>query len=338
MDNRITLKQDLLNDQGHIINPGYATEMLYDYNREKVRSNALRIKEWDFYQIMMGEWVLKMTIGNIGYVAEFSADLFNVKTKELLSFSKLKLLPLNKIKMPLHPDDHSAITINEKGFNMSFKVNDHLRQLRLSTQDKKLGRIEVDVDIHIDKEHDKLVIATPFNKPHQFYLNCKENYFKVSGIIQFGNRIVKLDETASAVLDWGRGVWPFEEEWYWGNGSTYIDGNQFAFNIGWGFGDLKHASENIMYLNGKAMKLGRIDYDIDTKDYMKPWSFKEENGRFEMVMTPLYDKIADTRLGLIQMYCHQLFGYYNGYVILDDGSKLEIKNMLAFCEHAHNRW
>ena len=77
----------------------------------------------------------------------------------------------------------------------------------------------------------------------------------------------------------------------------------------------------------------------DEKDIMKPWVFTSSDGRFEMTMTPEFDNFTSTRvLGVIGNRCHQVFGKWNGYVILDDGKRLEIKDMIAFCEHSYNRW
>ena len=338
MQNEIKTMTKLLDKNGSINNPGYATQMLYDYNRDNIKANSFRIKEWDFYQIIMGDYVLKMTIGNISYVAELSAELFNVVTKEKLSFSRMKILPFGSIKMPLNPDKPSEICVTGKDFTISFIVEKAKRLLKLTATDKNIGSITVDIELNNDINNEKMVIATPFDKEKCFYLNCKENYFGGKGTITFGDRTVSVDENSTAVLDWGRGVWPFAQEWFWGNGAAYIDGNKFGFNIGWGFGDLDSATENMLFWNGKAIKLGKLDVEVDTNDYMKPWKFKDEDNKFNMEMTPVYDKIADTKVGFIQMYCHQLFGYYNGFIVLPDGEKVVIRNMLAFCEHANNRW
>lgn len=338
MQNQITEMTTLLNKEGNLINAGFATKMLYDYNRENIKANAFRVKEWDFYQITIGEYILKITIGNISYVGEFSAELFNVITEEKYSFSRMKLLPFGSIKLPLSPELSSDLMVHGKDFEIRFIVEKERRILILNAIDKKVGKINIDIELNNDLNNEKLVIATPFDKDKCFYLNCKENYFGGKGKIQFGDKVVTLDANSTAVLDWGRGVWPFAQEWYWGNGASFIDGNKFGFNIGWGFGDLEKATENMFFWNGKATKLGKLDVEVDTSDYMNPWKFKDQEGQFEMVMTPIYDKIVDTKIGFIQMYCHQLFGYYNGHVILDDGSKLEVKNMLAFCEHANNHW
>ena len=41
---------------------------------------------------------------------------------------------------------------------------------------------------------------------------------------------------------------------------------------------------------------------------------------------------------VLRMNSHQVHGRYNGYVILDDGQKLEIKDVYGFCEYVENRW
>ena len=48
-------------------------------------------------------------------------------------------------------------------------------------------------------------------------------------------------EPASAfgILDWGRGVWTWDNTWYWGSASGLHEGRPFGFNIGHGFGETK---------------------------------------------------------------------------------------------------
>ena len=56
-------------------------------------------------------------------------------------------------------------------------------------------------------------------------------------------------------------------------------------------------------------------------------------------MTPFYDHHCDTNaLGLLRMHSHQVHGMWNGTAVLDDGTKIEIKDMYAFCEYVENKW
>ena len=47
MQKEITSRQLLLNDKGNIAEPGYAKRLLWDYNRETITADKVRIKAWD---------------------------------------------------------------------------------------------------------------------------------------------------------------------------------------------------------------------------------------------------------------------------------------------------
>ena len=91
--------------------------------------------------------------------------------------------------------------------------------------------------------------------------------------------------------------------------------------------------------DGKCHKLGEVylEYQPD-KRWMDPWKFHEENGRFELTMTPFYDNHNGVMLPNVGMLTHQVHGLWNGTVTLDDGTVLEIKYMYAFCEKVYNKW
>ena len=63
-----------------------------------------------------------------------------------------------------------------------------------------------------------------------------------------------------------------------------------------------------------------------------------EDGRFNLTMTPFYDFHSDLNGQVMRMHSHQVHGKWNGNVILDDGTKLEINDMYAFCEYVENKW
>ncbi len=338
MQREITSVQTLLDEKGILIQPGYARRMMYEYNRDQISAGPFSLKEWDFYQIVSGDTVLQLTIGHVSYVASFSVMLFNIQTGEKRSFTRMKPLPLRTIGMPRNPEQPNALEVKGKDYHMRFGTSANERRLVVQAQDKKLGKIDIDLVLNNDQENEKLVIATPFYKINQFYLNYKENYYGVSGRVAFGDMAITPGSDATALLDWGRGVWPFAHEWFWGNGAGFVDGGRFGFNIGWGFGDLQYATENMFFWNGKAYKLDRLDATRDAHDYMKPWHFKDSEGLFDFTMTPIYDRYTENKMIVINTHCHQIFGCYNGTAVLPDGKVIEVKDLMAFCEHAENRW
>ena len=95
-----------------------------------------------------------------------------------------------------------------------------------------------------------------------------------------------------------------------------------------------------MFYDGKAHKIGAVDVKTFPKPdkYMNIWEFVSEDGRFNLAMTPFYDYHTDLNVGIARMHSHQVHGMWNGDVTLDDGTKLQIKDMYAFCEYVENKW
>jgi hypothetical protein len=209
--------------------------------------------------------------------------------------------------------------VNEKG--VTFKV------------DVKLERLE---------NHDAMVINTPFEDSlYHFYLNYKIGNLRASGTFSMDDLAFTFDPKVDfGLLDWGRGVWPFHEVWYWGQVNDYLaDGRMINLNLGYGFGNLEAASENMMIIDGKAYKLGRLYIENDvTLDYMADWIIKSDDGKIDLVMKTIYDRYSDNDFKVIFMKCHQVYGRYYGTITLDDGTVVELTGQQGFFERSHNKW
>ena len=161
-------------------------------------------------------------------------------------------------------------------------------------------------------------------------------------------------EDSFGLLDWGRGVWTRDNTWYWSaaQGWQERDGKpcRFGFNLGYGFGDTSAASENMVFVDGCAHKLGRVDFGIpevvgadasakrlsQRYDFMKPWHVTDDESRLDLEFVPLVDRCDLTDVKLVLTDQHQVFGTFSGHVILDDGTKLQVKDLKGFAEAVHN--
>ncbi len=176
-------------------------------------------------------------------------------------------------------------------------------------------------------------------KKGRFYYNQKINCMRAEGFAEYnGKRYEFHPEKHFGTLDWGRGVWTYDNTWYWGSGNCDVDGHAFGFNIGYGFGNTKAASENVIFYDGVAHKIDDVTFVIPEDDYCKPWKFTSSDGRFEMDFMPLLDRFACLDYKLIVSDQHQVFGRMSGTTVLDDGTKVEIKDVLCFSEKVHNRY
>ena len=342
----ITSEQRLLNDNGNIAEPGFAKKLLWKYSRKDIKANALRIKEWDYYYIGTQDYGLCLTVSDVGYVSSLSVSLLSFgKEPFQMNDSELGILPLGKVKMP----ESSVIgNVSTKAgtFDVTFNNDGKKRHLFGQYDNYCNSGKTLTFDVVLtDFPEESMVIATPFDKDRHFYYNQKINCMKANGYVDFDNIHWEFNEAnkALATLDWGRGVWTYDNTWYWGSGQMVLDdGNIFGFNVGYGFGNTSAASENMLFFNGKAHKLDQVTFNIPYRNgeyfYTEPWTFTSNDGRFEMQFKPVIDRVAPIDLKIMCMIPHQVFGLMSGKAILDDGTVIEIKNKMVFAERVHNKW
>lgn len=329
----ITSRTLLLDGRGRIAQPGWAKRMSYIYNRGLARKNPFNLKEWDFYQFIRGHWAVQLTIGHLSYACNAAVTLLDLDTGAKWEEGRLRLF--RALDLDQDPEGPSVTEYQDENFRLRFEVADRVRHLTFQGKSRQWGAMEVRLEVENDPANEKMVIATPFPKPHQFYLDYKENYYRASGVARFGDLTVDLGG-AAGLLDWGRGIWPYRHEWWWGSLSALVDGAELGLNIGWGFGDLTHATENVFFYRRRAHKLGVLRLEMEG-GYLDPWHLTEEDGQLELRFTPIYDNYTERKLLVVDTHCHQVYGLFRGHAETDEG-RVEFQDLLGFIEHAVNRW
>lgn len=343
MQHRITQPGPLHDDQGRLAQRGYATRLLLQYDRARVAASRLRIKEWDYYYIGNDNFGLALTIADNGYMSLDSISLLDFEKPWQQTTSRMGFMPLGRRRLP-PTSERGDVHVRGRGYELTFQNNGVKRALYGNMQNFCDGKpIIFDVELS-NAPRDSMVIVTPFPKDEKaFYYNQKINCLRADGKIAFDGRTYLFSPaTAFAVLDWGRGVWTYENTWYWGSASGTVAGHTFGFNIGCGFGDTSAATENMLFCDGAAHKLSRVDFCIPMKDgredYLSPWTFTSDDKRFEMSFVPILDRAACTDAKLILSDQHQVFGHYSGRAVLDDGQVITVHELTGFAEKVHNKW
>ena len=330
----IKQKTVLLNHQGQLNTAGYAKTMQFSYNRGEIRSFPLKLKEWNFYQFIKGEDIVQLTIGHVSYTCSVTATLLNIKTGVKHQIGKMKWFFAPELDV--NPEKESYNEFKSDDFLMTFKVTDKERILTFKGKNERYRNVDILIVAENDIHNEKMVIATPFKKKKQFYLNYKENYYHAKGHVIFDGINIDL-EGATGLLDWGRGIWPYRHEWFWGSASAFIDGVPFGLNIGWGFGDLSNATENMYFYDKLAYKVGVLKVERDYKNYLAPWHLKDEEGTIELFFEPAYDNYTENKFVIVDTHCDQVYGYFRGTIMTSEGEK-RFSQVLGFIEHAVNRW
>ena len=336
--NEITSYQPLFNDEGILANPGWARKMYFDFDVTKMAAPYKKLRAWDYYFIGGDELGVAITTSFRGNCSRAIVQL--MKFKEGLCLSKMVLTD-EDIHQP--KDDEGAVYMRTDETEVIYirKPGKHIMKLWL--KDFHQGQdLSWDLVLTYPEDTDRMVIATPFTEGKElFFFNEKLNCMKVSGTVHLGDTVYTMSPDKDyAVLDFGRGVWPDWNRWYWGSASGEWNGHLLGWNIGYGFGDLSNATENMIFFDGVAHKFDEIFFDIPVLGFTNgDWHIYSNDGRFDMMFTPLYDR--QTISDLMSPPCalqHQVFGYYTGKCYLDDGTEIEVKDYFGFAEDVYNNW
>ncbi len=339
-NHEVTTNHNLLDKNGQLIEPGWSKSLIQKYDRSMIKKRKTRIKEWDYYYIMSNsnKFCLCLTISDLGYLGMYSVSFVDLKNAVEHTQSELTAFPLGKTNLP-PTSAVGDVEFKNKNLDITFAHSDDSRIINMNyrTFDNKQG-ISCDIKL-TDEPQESMVIATPWTEDKKaFYYNQKINCMRASGTVTYKGKVYTLNPEADfAGLDWGRGVWTKDNYWYWGSGSGQIDGVPFGFNLGYGFGDTSAATENVIFYNGKANKFDDIIFNI-SENYIDPWIFKSSDGRFDTNFTPIIDRNALIDAKIIVTDQHQVFGKMNGTAVLDDGTKIILKDFLCFAEKVHNKY
>ncbi|MDD6301997.1 MAG: DUF2804 domain-containing protein [Bacillales bacterium] len=342
MNNEHVLSEgDLLSSSGELIEAGYSTSLVKKWNKEVIKKHKIKLKEWDYYYFGNDKHAVALVIGDLQYIGQFGIVYFDFTKKQLIDKSKLLLFPCGKMNLP--KDSSSSYLYKNKNDSIELKIMDDKKRRVIVHCDNVIDNTPLDVDVILTKTcNDSMVISTPFFKKRHFYYNQKINNFKVEGNVNLGSVNLNDKNDFMGVLDWGRGVWTYDNTWNWCSINAKYNGDYIGFNIGNGFGDTSNSSENMFFLNDKAYKLNQVDIQFS---YIN----KKLNPQGKIIITslvddelyieftPIFNRHVDINAIFIKQLTNQMFGYFSGRVKYDN-KYYNFNDLFGFIEKVHNKW
>lgn len=337
--------QALLSRQGRLINPGWARHPYWDYDRDMIYSGAYRIKEWDYYAItnFEKEWNICITYSDLGYAGLFSLTYLDYRRGRYSTTTSTRLLTRHKTGLGNSSEEDSYLTFSDKRLSISMVQKNGVRRIIATAPRMELpdGSMSLKVDLKVSKNEDESMnIATSWSENrHCFYYNEKQLALKVEGFIERNlERETLAPDSSLALLDWGRGRWYRRSTWFWSAIMGYDKkGRRFGINTGYGFSDRSLATENAIIYDGVVHKLDQVKFTYPENYTSDLWSIKDNEGRLELVMTPIVNRADRTDFKIIISDQNQVFGRIRGFFILDDGEKIEV-DTYGFAERVYNKW
>lgn len=192
--------------------------------------------------------------------------------------------------------------------------------------------VEVDLRVRRDPAQESLGVVVPWG-PRRFQYTVKDLARPAEGRLLLGGRTVPVDD-AFAVLDHGRGRWPYAVTWNWAAGSG---AGGRAIQLGGRWTEGTGMTENALLLGGRLHKLGeQLRWDYDPRDWLRPWRI--HGASVDVTFHPAHVRVARSNLGVVASLTHQCFGEFTGWATSDDGERVPVDGLAGWAEEARNRW
>jgi len=333
----------LLETDGNLTQAGWATQPVLDANLEdshfyRIRAlQSLRLKIWDYYAVTTPTHFFSFTVSDIGYLGMVFAYVIDFASGEYKE--QTLALPFGGgVKLPRNSTE--GVTEYAKGdLHLRFTAGQASRQISVRWPGFGGSAFNAELELACPDNHESMNIVIPI-KGKRFYYNRKINCMPASGWVEYQDKRYEIEPaTCLGSLDWGRGVWEYSSFWVWANASGFLaDRRRIGLNLGYGFGDTSAATENCFLLENRIHKLGEVRFTYNNHDFKAPWTMRSPDGRLDLVFTPFLERVAKTDALVLKSEVHQMFGHYNGYVVTDEGEKIEIHDLIGWAEEHNARW
>lgn len=288
-----------------------------------------RAKRWEYWAVLTPTHVVGITISSLDY-----AGLTQLWVLDRETGDEVDAVAIAPLAVGTHlPGTLGAGAASASTRAVKARFDDDERGTRLRA---RTARVRLDVTAALPSGHERLGVVVPWDE-RTFQYTVKDVGRPVSGRLEVDGVTYDVPAGSFAVLDHGRGYWPRELSWNWGFGAGDVDGRVVGLQLGGRWTDGTGSTENAVVVDGRLHKL-REDLTWTWTDgcWTDPWTVR--GACADLTFTPFHDRVSQTDLRVVRSSTHQCFGHWSGWVTLDDGTRLEVTDLLGSAEDVTQRW
>lgn len=308
---------------------GWARRPLVDTSR-LTRHGWGRNKRWEYWNVMTPTHILALTVSSLDYAAVHEVWIHDRAAQRSWGRSAT-VLPARGVTLPPNLDAGPA-RARASRLAIDIEPAGDTTRLRASFD----GDASFDVTVTRPADHDCLAVVVPWSA-RRFQYTVKDVALPATGTVTVEGVTHAIPAGESwAVLDHGRGRWPYDVAWNWGAGSGVSDGRTIGIQVGGRWTDGTGSTENGVLVDGRMHKISedlRWEYDIARP--LSPWRI--HGGGLDATFVPFHDKVTRTNLGVISARTDQCFGWWSGR-FADDEVDVSFEGVAGWAEDVHNRW
>lgn len=289
-----------------------------------------RNKRWEYWAVTTPTHVVALTVSSIDYAAVHELWVLDRATGEAIPNNAIGLLGGSATL----PGTLGAGPARARTKGLTIDIEEVAGGTRLRAVSP---RVRVDVVAARPDGHECLGVVVPWTD-RLFQYTVKDVARPATGTVWIDGVAHPVPAGESwAVLDHGRGRWPYSVHWNWGAGSGVVDGRVIGVQVGGKWTDGTGSVENALVVDGRLAKISEeLVWAYDPGDWMKPW--RVEGNDVDLRFTPVHLKRAVTDLKVFSSNTHQCFGLWSGSMRGTGGQWTRIADLFGWAEDVRNRW
>ncbi|MDI1462560.1 DUF2804 domain-containing protein [Catellatospora sp. KI3] len=285
-----------------------------------------RAKRWEYWGIVTPAHIIGLVASSLDYAGVHSVYVLDRATGQ--ESATEAVVPL--ARAVVLPPRSGAGEVSVRGGGLEIRIG----QRPDGTVIHATGRgVRLDVAVPLPAGHESLGVVVPWSST-RFQYTVKDLGRPVHGELELHGRRHEIGgPDAFAVLDHGRGKWPYAMTWNWAAGAA--PGR--AIQLGGKWTDGTGMTENALFVGGRLHKIGaELRWSYDRSDWLRPWRISGD--RVEAEFHPFHEKVSRTNLGVVANETHQCFGHFTGWAATGDGGRTSLDGLVGWAEEARNRW
>ena len=350
-ERELTAPVDLATPDGRRLHPEAVGWSRVPLHRANLRGGWGRNKRWDYWAILAGDLVVSGVYADVDYLG--LADVWWVDLTSGRAGGRGIGAPFGLgFKLPEVPGS-APLRVERRRFRLDIIDEDGATRITATWREKDGVEGRLDAVIDLPAGYESLNVVIPWSS-RRFQFTSKHQARPARGTLTVGQRTWTFGGgggpdggyndpdggDAWAVLDVGRGRWPYRTTWNWGGGAGRIaDGRVVGIQVGGRWTEGTGYTENGMLVDGRLNKLGReLRWTYDADEPLRPWRVEDPAGRLRLELTPRYDKHTKVDALVLRTETHQVFGNWSGTFTTDEDEVLTLEGLQGFAEESHSRW
>ncbi|NLA64476.1 MAG: DUF2804 domain-containing protein [Leucobacter sp.] len=309
---------------------GWATQPIVD--TAGISRGAGRNKRWEYWNVATPTHIVGITVSHIDYACVHEVWVYDRATGEQ-QHRAATVIPARGVMLSRRLEQGRSMA---RAKNLAINIDETAGGTRLRFE---IAGASLDVVAELPAGHERLALVVPWSET-RFQYTVKDLARPAHGVLRIGDVEHQVGGDAGdawAVLDHGRGRWPYDISWNWGAGSGISNGRTIGVQVGAGWTDGTGVSENAFFVDGKMHKIhGPTDWQYDITSWRDPWRIS--GGGLDATFTPFHNKQTRTNLLVLQGHTDQCFGHWSGSFETADGEIVEFDGIFGWAEEVHNRW